>query len=493
MADGVLDVHDRQVLDEARRNLRLSESEAAGLEQATIAGLTAEVPSTARHAMPIRLEVNANRFYMENHAGVLDFRLSNRTGKPVGNVRLSVGGNFLGASPEGRVDLPADGRSVRCPLQVLPSISGEHVVHVALSCEIDGQAAVFAADRVQPVLQQDATPASLTFVIDQRMQAGRNIGYGMSVRNEVKEGVASGIIRTANDLLSRKFADCWEEVALAFSDELTRAASERSDTPVRVVGPADDIARPVDRLSLLVGGPSAAARVLLLGSQRVRMGRGRTGNDIVLRLLPRSEANDKRSIQISGQHVVLSLAPGGLAVADRDTLNGTQADGKLVKGRVVVPVDRPCELDVGKALRLRLVPFLDSDDEAAGPPGRYAPLGEVDELWRTAEKLRLRSLLIERADNLAAEERYLVVYRWACVGRGAGNEIILPGACHDRRCMRIIRLGGRFWLEGLTDRECLSANGSVIQRDTARPLTEGLTVECSEARLTVVPFAQHGL
>jgi hypothetical protein len=493
MADGVLDAHDRQVLDDTRRLLRLTEGEAAGLEEETIHRLTAEPSPADGPDLPIRLEINANRFYMEKHAGVLDFRLRNPSGKAVRNARLSVSGNFLGASPESKVGLPAGGRACRCGLQILPSTSGEHLIRVVLSCEIDGEPAVFAADRIQPVLQQDTTPASLTVVIDQRMQAGRNIGYGMNVRNEVKEGIAKGIIRTANDLLAQRFRDDWSVIPLACDEEMTRALAERPDAPVRVAGMANGPPAPVDRLSLLVGAPPGASRVLLLGSAQVRFGRGRNGNDVVLRVLPRSDVHDMRSRQIGAQHLVLSLCPEGLVVADHDTFNGTSVDGRPVKGRVVLPADKPFEIDVGKALRLRVVPFLDCDDEAAGHLRRYEPLGQCDDLWRAAQGLRIRSLLIERVDNLVAEEHYLVVYRWACVGRGAGSEVLLPSGCHERRCMRILRLGGRFWLEGLADNPCLSVGGVPIGRNTVCPLAPEVAVGCSDTGFSVGPFAQHGL
>jgi hypothetical protein len=191
--------------------------------------------------------------------------------------------------------------------------------------------------------------------------------------------------------------------------------------------------------------------------------------------------------------VVLSLTAEGLMLSDQKTTNETELNGCAVKGKVAVPVDRPSELDIGKTLRLRLLPFLDGDDVQVGAVGRYAELGPPDELWRLAEKLKLHSMLIQRMNNMAEEERYLVVYRWANLGCGAGNEVILPAGCPDRRCMRILRLGGQFWLESLTNHSCLHANEMQMARNTVCPLGPGTTIGCSHASLAVELFKQVGV
>jgi hypothetical protein len=170
-----------------------------------------------------------------------------------------------------------------------------------------------------------------------------------------------------------------------------------------------------------------------------------------------------------------------------DTLNGTILNGTTVKDKAAIPLDRPSEVDVGKALRLRIVPFLaDSKDSV-----RYAPLGQTDDPWRISEDLGLRSVLIQRIDNLPNEE-YLIVYRWAEIGSGLGNELLIPDGQLKRKHMRLIRAGGQFWLESLVDGG-LVVGDTDLDRGQACPLLVDTELDIVGTTARITQFEQHGL
>ena len=137
---------------------------------------------------------------------------------------------------------------------------------------------------------------------------------------------------------------------------------------------------------------------------------------------------------------------------------------------------------------MRIVPFLDDSKDAH----RYAPLGRSDDLWSIAENLGLRSVVIQRVDNLANEEEYLVVYRWAEIGSGLGNELLVPDGHLKRKHMRLIRVDGRFWIESLVDGG-LVVGGVDLDRGQACPLTVDTELNIAGTIAKITHFEQHGL
>ena len=270
--------------------------------------------------------------------------------------------------------------------------------------------------------------------------------------------------------------------------------------PGRPAGPL------TERASLRLTSNSGTCNFVLLGLPQVKMGRGRAGNDLVLRVLPRSDPNDVLSLHITGKgpHLTLSLLPTGLVIEDHGSANGTELDGKRVRGRAVVPLDRPSNLNVAGALFLRLQPFGDDDagpGDPAGPTGGMARLTEAtsaepDALWRLAERWRLRSLLIHRVSNLAADEKYLLVYRWARVGPGISNELPLGPGCDPRPGGRVLRLAGTFWWDAPGD-SCVSVEGEPqrqsLDRIPFRLLTAGTKLSCGSTSLEFGDQRQVGV
>ena len=441
-------------------------------------------------AAAIVVELNDNHFYTEKLVSVLDIQVTNLLDKPLTGVHLGLQGNFLG-SHTWKTRLPAGG-SARHKFEVVPGIAGEHLLNITASYVLDDTPAVWAAQPTLMVLARDENPSNLTVIFDQHMEAGRNLGYGLSIRNEVKEGFAKGVFHSVNDVLKQRFSDKWQGIGLSYDEDLSRQAGLGGPKEIEVVSTPDG-GEAIDRLSLVIGEGVEAQRVLVLGKAAVSLGRRREDNEIVLRRLPRSKENDSLTLQVGGRHVTLTVNPRGLFLADNKTLNGTLLNDRPVKGEQAIPLDQPSEVDVAKAFRLRLIPFLEARDGPKVAAGRYARLGQPDETWLAAEKLGLRSLVIQRSDNPGQNEKYILVFRWFELGHGLGSEVVLPSACSARRCMRIVRIGGRFWLENLADEDCVSAGRATVPRGSACPLRRGTTLGCDAVTLHAEPYRQSGL
>jgi len=483
MANGVLDAKDESVLREAQEHLRLSDARAAALKVEAISSVISPEEETApsEHA-PVSLEMNVNHFTVQDYKCVLQFRLTNHRDLPVKKVVLAVRGAQLGNPKEWRLSLQPNECCDRL-IQVKPEDAGMNIVEITLSCTLEGKASTWSVQHILVVFEKTDTPSEIV-INGPTFNASDNakMGYGMLVNGQPQEDLVKGLFPNINALLRKEYPPMWRTMQLR---------KEREDTDL-VVQPLPR--RPaggqiVDQnASLVFGRGEVVRRVLLLGLAHIRMGRRRE-NDVVLRCFPRSDDNDVLTLQIQGgPHIILSLRREGLMLSSGDTLNGTMLNGTTVKGKAAIPLDRPSEVDVAKAMRLRIVPFLaDSKDG-----GRYALLGQRDNLWRISEDLGLRSVLIQRVDNLAGEEEYLIVYRWAEIGSGFGNELRVPDGQLKNKHMRLTRTGGQFWAESLVDGG-LTAGGADVDRGQACPLVMDTELDIAGTIARITRFEQHGL
>jgi len=487
LADGVLDEQDAAALEDTRVRLELTPEEAEQLRDQEITTVATEMGESRvdeAAEKTVLLESNPNQFYMVPYAGILDFRLTNLTDAPLRDVRLAARAKWLGEIEERRVDLPP-GIPQRVRLQIGPEKAGVHTLDVSVTYRLGGRRRTATAQELLQVLEKPEVPSQVVF--DQRVigAEGSKIGFGFILRNEgaLPPELKDRLVFSADELIQRELPPQWLPLAL-------RSVGWDPARRVRVAAELDDRRARMSTAGLYRPDGETQRRVLLLGQPKVRFGRNRKCN-VVLRLWPRTGASDSLSKQISAHrpHMVLSLKPGGLFLADQDTLNGTCVNGENIRGEVPLPLDRPSEVHVARALRLRLVPFLEDSDQ---PPraDRYQELARPDDLWKIAEALKLRSLRIERVENLARQELYVIVYRWANCGRRVDSEIPLPDSAMNAR---IVRLGGQFWLEGLEADPPVCVDGVSVGPGRAAPLAAGMRISCGTSELKFDEFRQIGL
>ena len=441
-----------------------------------------QVPVSIQEAapvLPVSLEIDDSHFYMEGRVGILDLRFTNTTHLPIQSVVLSAQGAHVAGLRDCELTL-APGQRRRQRIQILPQKAGEHLIEIVLRVETAGYMIALTADPTLRVLEPNEKPSKMTFVIDQRMQAGRNIGYGMSVRNEVAEGVTRGIIKSTNDLLAQRFPENWLPLPLTEDSELTREFRAGGPRFVWVMEKFADLP-PADALPTKIQLTSGENNVLLLGDSQIRMGRTRSENDIVLRVLPRSPENDQKSLHISGRsHVVLSLTSGGLTLTTPPEANEVHVDGQPVLQTMTLALNRASYVSVAGVLQLNVTPFAEPsslEEDAL----RYRSLGKPDDAWRLADGLGIRSVLIERINALTTE-KYLVIYRWAEIGH-YGCELSLAGIAPGPTA-RLVRTGRKFWIVGRNESTSLRADDVVVPMGAAVPLLANLTLKSGTALLT---------
>ena len=416
MGDGVLDTEDRANLELMRDDLGLSSEEANSLESDVKLALTSTAYEEAspHSAEPLRLEINDGKFYLEGDQAALHVRVSSNGVSEVRQLVISAMGKRLGHDAFSVPALSSEQqRSFMISLE--PDRPGEHVVNISLRFFIGDEAHEWSAQTLLRVLGRTENPSNLTLVFDQRLQ-GHKIGYGISIRNELKEGLARGLIRDMNDLRAQAFPECWQPIRTY----RTNAGPPPLTIQERLVGRS----APLRNASLSLLRETGEQRIHLYGGPLVRIGRSRKQNDLVLRRLPKSAENDRKSVLISREpHVTVRLNQDGILLNDASR-NGTWLNGSLIDKSAALPLDTCSELDVGRAVRLAILPLLDAGS-AHQIGERLRKLDTADETWQLAERLGLRGLVVDRIDNAAQTERYIFVYRWVELGLGGGFDVSL--------------------------------------------------------------------
>jgi len=495
LADGVIDPDERARLNAEAAELGISPGDARAVEEHVFSTMIApDVPedSFGADACPVRLELNRNRFYMGDKAGCLQFRMVARNAKQ--HVQLTVRSYTMGCHDK-KLRLATDGKPRMHIFQVTPQQPGEVVLDVSLRLEARE---LWTGQIILPVLQETENLNDLQITINQSVHAeeGGKAGFGVMMKAEFDKLLESDQLRTINDVLGKSFPDFWEPI------ELFREVDPPPPPPLQrhpVLGSRE---YPTDRLAIHWES-GLSGRLLLLACDEMHMGRRREINDIVTRMLPRCPSNDRGSLAMQARdaeskqpkpHATIALSRRGLQVIDHHTANGTSLDGVAVEHKpAALSLTAPSELHLARVLQLRLVPFSEDAGVPAPRASHFDLLGGDDEIWRTAKRQKLRSLLIERLNNLAEEERYLLVYRWACIGRGTGNEITATDADLSRVHARIVRRSGGFWIESLNDDETLVVDGYTIERGYAAPLAPGMSLRCGDLRARIAEYNQYGL
>ncbi len=445
----------------------------------------------------VMIEVNDNHLYMAGKAGVLDFRLTNPGREPVEVLNIAITCDLLKVKTMAQFPLDLrPGRPRQVMFQVEPLKEGECAFSLTLSYELNNQPFVFSIDPRQiAVMAESATPQNVVYHIDKSIHAGEGakVGFGMQIREEVKDAVERGSIRTVNDLLDRKFNDQWMVLELFEESRATDRLRDERSRSVRIVPRLRERLTSMSRARLIVG-ESPGRSMLLLGMGKLRLGRSREVSDVLLRLLPRSPENDPRTLKISGRHLMLELRAQGLVLIAAATQAGTKLNGLAMQGERLLALNRVHEVEVAEELKLRLTAHRDESGvvaAASGSGGRYAALGPADDAWRQAGALGIRSVVIERMNNLASEERYVLVYRSALIG-GEGGEIP-AGNPAGEPLGRIVRMGGGFWVEGLEDAGRLSVDGHPVKRGWVSPLSPGMTLTVDQTPLSCATWEQVGI
>lgn len=248
---------------------------------------------------------------------------------------------------------------------------------------------------------------------------------------------------------------------------------------------------------MLVNADGQQRNICVWAQRRLKLGKQRDVNDLVLRLLPASSCeNVDATARISREHAELAFATRGVAWRNLRCANGTQIGGDthpaemsvlLRSGEIVVPagvLKLRCDLFYDDPIRddpsyLRFVQ-LRRDASDGRDPEDPSPIGPV------------ASVRLRRVDNLPQEE-YVLLQRAAYVGSGPACAIQIPHPTVQRVHAQMLLLGGRLWLEPTQELADTLVDNQRVPRDHLVPLRPALSIRLGQVDITVLRVQQYYL
>ena len=428
------------------------------------------------------LYVNSNRLYMEGYIGIIDIKVENRTSEVFDCLRIELSGQLLERGECVSLRL-SPGESKRRRFQVRPTFSGIALLQFRVSCQLGDSVVAFWAETDLPVFEKTQELRDISVQADKLLEIGAGRDNAKNMGNSIKVHIDSLVkqdkIRTANDFIAdySKQPPVFSALALELDPERSRQLTDslaQPDAQKRVLqaerGSVAEVA------SLRVMHSDRPINILLLAQSRVTLGRGRN-NDIITRVAPRSDENDALTMRLSRMaHCRIDLGTDGVSVRDENSRGKSLLDDKAVDTTGTHIVEGRQQLDLGKALRLKIRCL----NERAGLPevGIYEriighPLGPM---WHTATQAGINAVNLERVGNLDHQdvngcESYVLVYRVATIGSDEGCAICFADQGLKPVHVAILYCGLYFYLENLADGRDVIVNNTVISKSELIPLS----------------------
>ncbi|MFA5292131.1 MAG: FHA domain-containing protein [Phycisphaerae bacterium] len=435
------------------------------------------------------LSINTNHFYMEGFCGIIELQIQNLSDDVFDEVKTEISGNLLKNTYLwccSRLDPCASGHEC---IPVEPSKAGEKLIRFSIALRKKDKWHAFWSDFILPVFENTKEFHNVLIQAEKLIDFGSvsdNAKYmGNSVRNNIENLIKFDRVRTANDLMKgySNLNPDYKELKLVsdpgrskqLTDSLAAAASYNSSAK-RVIHPGRG--SQTDTASLFIEAKDKLLNVVLIAKPSVTIGRARK-NDIVARLLPSGEENNKQSCKITGDaHCYIDLNERGLLVKDNDSDNGTLLDEKTVdsKGRKIT----------GSGQKLKLAGVLNLSIKCVNRLRDWlkdAPYKEIiselsGELWKTASKAELNSVTLERLNNLGSDDKqgcesYCLIYRIATIGSKPDCSLSFTDRGLEPVHAAILYLDEGFYLENLTELTNVFVNDFTLSKNELIPLGFG--------------------
>lgn len=205
-----------------------------------------------------------------------------------------------------------------------------------------------------------------------------------------------------------------------------------------------------DRCELLCSDAGKRCRYLIYAKPKLIFGKRET-NDIVLQLFPRNPENDAATAKISREHGKFEYNKGRWTLQDT-SMNHTWINDKYMSKDSTETLHDGDKIVVARALELQF----HCDD-------KYAR--------------------IDRLNNLAGEEAYILMIESVTIGSDPNNGIVLLDAGVSAFHARIFHKDGEFFIQAVGDDSSVVVNDSPLKQNEVCPL--GKNMEFSIGKFTL--------
>lgn len=230
--------------------------------------------------------------------------------------------------------------------------------------------------------------------------------------------------------------------------ELRGQVEEKEDKRIRYI-PKEQRVK-TDRCELLCGDAGKRCRYLIYAKPKLIFGKRET-NDIVLQLFPRNPENDAATAKISREHGKFEYNKGRWTLQDT-SMNHTWINDKYMSKDSTETLHDGDKIVVARVLELQF----HCDD-------KYAR--------------------IDRLNNLAGEEAYILMIESVTIGSDPNNGIVLLDAGVSAFHARIFHKDGEFFIQAVGDDSSVVVNDSPLKQNEVCPL--GKDMEFSIGKFTL--------
>jgi pSer/pThr/pTyr-binding forkhead associated (FHA) protein len=237
------------------------------------------------------------------------------------------------------------------------------------------------------------------------------------------------------------------------------------------------------RLCLRVGGRN----VCLLARREVRLGKNRD-NDVVVRILPPSPANDVLTDRISRHHALLQFTRDEVVWRNLGCANGTVAAGQPLPAGASRALHQGATVSPAGVLPLSCTLCFDEPPAGAAVYGRFEQ--RLGFPGAPPAPQRVQAVRLRRQDGLAGREEYVIFPRGVFVGSDPACPVRVEDPSAAPLHAQILWLGGSFWLEPLQASRATLAEGRPVAPDHLVPVYPGLTLTLGVTEVTVAPYQQ---
>ena len=439
----------------------------------------------------IRLEFNYNRFYTEKFSGVLEFKITNLTNKAL-SPSFRLDSDILKNPVLKNIPLtPSSSKLLHFQIYFDEHSGGEHLMNLWISYRRDNEPVIYCAEPTIFVGRKDESPSQVIFNMGKMVNL-EDVQKAMGINFDINIGelVKTSSIKNLSELTTVKLPDNYHLVRLFFDHEETEKKLKSSITCTTSI---------IDRRfnynvseitssSLFIENDNR--NIVIISKDEITFGRNR-GNDVILRLLPRSKENDPKSMRISGdKHFILKLTQGKLTLQDQST-NGTFFQNEKVSNILNLLPNVKYNISLAKIFDISIFPY------------PFAPLSlqnlnqylyelrtELGRLWDLSSRTDIGSVKIERVNSIPTEEKYLLLFSTITIGSSSKNSICIRGEKIEEIHCRILNINKHFYLERLSSGGILKVNDLSVNICSLIPLDYGMTIEIGDKKMLFRQYEQ---
>ncbi|MBN2590035.1 MAG: FHA domain-containing protein [Sedimentisphaerales bacterium] len=490
-SDGKVPVCEMEELENLRECLGISKSQATELSEKAIESLLPiqkddfDKKTRTGTTQGLSLSINTNQFYMQGFRGVIDIKLENLSDDYFEIVKVELSSDLLAHAQRWSCSL-ASCQNVRKRFSVKLADAGIECVQFRISLKKANKIYAFWADTDLPIFEHTKDLRNISIqahkLIDFGSVSDNAKNMGNCIKNQVDNFLKLDKIQTANDFMSecKRLPANFKILNLTFdperSEQLTNSMTivKASEKSKRIVNP--DRGSLTDSASLQIQSKDMPANIVLFAKSEISFGKNRR-NDIVTRILPRSESNDNQSNQMGRDHCKLELTENGVFVKDNKSVNGTLLDGKEVGTNGMEIKAESKELELAGVLKMS-IGYVGSRYQFDNNAYEKLFNSSLGLLWNAASNCSLNSITLKRLNNLGADdnnglESYCNIYRIATIGSKPHCAISFADKGLEPIHAAILYLGNRFYLENLSDLTDVVINDTTLSKNEIIPLCFG--------------------